>query len=244
MRPPEASAKAAQWVDRVGLSAYVQDKPDALSGGQRQRVALARALAPDPRLLLLDEPLAALDVTTRAEVRRDLKRHLASFPGLRLVVTHDPLEAAMLADRLVVMENGRLVQTGTPAEVTERPRSQYVADLVGVNLLRGQADHGSVRISDESVIAAAAAEAGEVFAVIHPRAVALHHRRPEGSPRNAWPGRVSVIEMLGGRVRVRVDGEVPLVAEVTPAAISELKVVEGAEVWVSFKSTDVGVYPA
>jgi molybdate transport system ATP-binding protein len=244
MRPAEASSKAAHWVDRVGLSAYIQDKPDALSGGQRQRVALARALAPDPRLLLLDEPLAALDVTTRAEVRRDLKRHLASFPGLRLVVTHDPLEAAMLADRLVVMENGRLVQTGTPAEVTERPRSQYVADLVGVNLLRGQADHGSVRISDESVIAAAAAEAGEVFAVIHPRAVALHHRRPEGSPRNAWPGRVSVIEMLGGRVRVRIDGEVPLVAEVTPAAISELMVVEGGEVWVSFKSTDVGVYPA
>jgi len=244
VRPPEASAKAARWVDRVGLSAYVQDKPDALSGGQRQRVALARALAPDPRLLLLDEPLAALDVTTRAEVRRDLKRHLASFPGLRLVVTHDPLEAATLADRLVVMENGRLVQTGTPAEVTERPRSQYVADLVGVNLLRGQADHGSVRISDDSVIAAAAAESGEVFAVIHPRAVALHHRRPEGSPRNAWPGRVSVIELLGGRVRVRVEGVVPLVAEVTPAAISELKVVEGGQVWVSFKSTDVGVYPA
>jgi molybdate transport system ATP-binding protein len=244
MRSHQASEKAARWVDRVGLSAYVQDKPDALSGGQRQRVALARALAPDPRLLLLDEPLAALDVTTRAEVRRDLKRHLASFPGLRMVVTHDPLEAATLADRLVVMENGRLVQTGTPAEVTERPRSQYVADLVGVNLLRGKADHGSVRISDESAIAAAAAESGEVFAVIHPRAVALHRRRPEGSPRNAWPGRVSGIELLGGRVRVRVEGEVPLVAEVTPAAISDLNVEEGGEVWVSFKSTDVGVYPA
>jgi len=244
MRSSEAAEKAAHWLDRVGLSAYVQDKPDALSGGQRQRVALARALAPDPRLLLLDEPLAALDVTTRAEVRRDLKRHLTTFPGLRLVVTHDPLEAAMLADRLVVMENGRLVQTGTPAEVTERPRSQYVADLVGVNLLRGQADHGSVRISDDSVIAAAAAESGDVFAVIHPRAVALHLRRPEGSPRNAWPGRVSGVEMLGGRVRVRVEGDVPLVAEVTPAAISDMKVAEGGEVWVSFKSTDVGVYPA
>jgi len=240
----EASEKAAQWVDRVGLTAYVQDKPDALSGGQRQRVALARALAPDPRLLLLDEPLAALDVTTRAEVRRDLKRHLASFPGLRLVVTHDPLEAAMLADRLVVMESGRLVQTGTPAEVTERPRSQYVADLVGVNLLRGQADHGFVRVSEESVIAAAAAEAGDVFAVIHPRAVALHQRRPEGSPRNAWQGRVSVIELLGGRVRVRVEAEVPLVAEVTPAALRDLDLVEGGEVWLSFKATDVGVYPA
>jgi molybdate transport system ATP-binding protein len=243
-RSREANQTAAEWVDRVGLSAYAQDRPDALSGGQRQRVALARALAPDPRLLLLDEPLAALDVTTRAEVRRDLKRHLASFPGLRLVVTHDPLEAATLADRLVVMENGRLVQTGTTAEVTERPRSQYVADLVGVNLLRGRADHGSVRISDLSVIAAAAAETGDVFAVVHPRAVALHQRRPEGSPRNAWPGRVSGIELLGGRVRVRVEGVVPLVAEVTPAAISELKVEDGGEVWVSFKATDVGVYPA
>ncbi|HEY2599507.1 MAG TPA: ABC transporter ATP-binding protein [Candidatus Dormibacteraeota bacterium] len=244
MRPRDASQKAAEWVDRVGLSAYAQEKPDALSGGQRQRVALARALAPDPRLLLLDEPLAALDATTRAEVRRDLKRHLTSFPGLRLIVTHDPLEAVTLADRLVVMEDGRLVQTGTPAEVTERPRSQYVANLVGVNLLRGKADHGSVRMADDSVIAAAAAESGEVFAVIHPRAVALHRRRPEGSPRNAWPGRVSGIELLGGRVRVRVKGDIALVAEVTPASISEMNVAEGGEVWVSFKSTDVGVYPA
>ncbi|MEA2655048.1 MAG: molybdate transport system ATP-binding protein [Chloroflexota bacterium] len=242
MRSRDASNKAAQWLDRVGLSAYVQDKPDALSGGQRQRVALARALAPDPRLLLLDEPLAALDATTRAEVRRDLKRHLTAFPGLRLLVTHDPLEAATLADRLVVIENGRLVQTGTPAEVTERPRSQYVADLVGVNLLRGQADHGFVRVSTDSVIAAVAAEAGEVFAVIHPRAVALHLHRPEGSPRNAWPGRVSGVEMLGGRVRVRVEGDIPLVAEVTPGAISDMNVEEGGEVWVSFKSTDVGIY--
>jgi molybdate transport system ATP-binding protein len=243
-RRQEASDKAATWLDRVGLSSYARAKPDTLSGGQRQRVALARALAPDPRLLLLDEPLAALDVTTRAEVRRDLKRHLASFPGLRLMVTHDPLEAAALADRLVVMENGRLVQTGTPAEVTEHPRSQYVADLVGVNLLRGQADHESVRLPNGSSVAAAAAEAGDVFAVIHPRAVALHRRHPEGSPRNVWPGRVHGIELMGGRVRVRIDGDVPVVAEVTPAALKELDLDEGAEVWLSFKATDVGVYPA
>ena len=243
-RPKEAAGKAAAWLDRVGLSSYARAKPDALSGGQRQRVALARALAPDPRLLLLDEPLAALDVTTRAEVRRDLKHHLASFPGLRLVVTHDPLEAAALADRLVVMENGRLVQTGSPAEVTEHPRSQYVADLVGVNLLRGQADQGSVRLPGGTVIAAAGAESGEVFAVIHPRAVALHRQRPEGSPRNVWRGRITGIELMGGRVRVRVDGEVPVVAEVTPAALRELGLEEGGEVWLSFKATEVGVYPA
>jgi molybdate transport system ATP-binding protein len=243
-RPRDACEKAARWLDRVGLSSYAQAKPDALSGGQRQRVALARALAPDPRLLLLDEPLAALDVTTRAEVRRDLKRHLTSFPGLRLVVTHDPLEAAALADRLVVMENGRLVQTGTPVEVTERPRSQYVADLVGVNLLRGQADHGSVLMPGGPVVAAAGAESGDVFAVIHPRAIALHRLRPEGSPRNVWPGRVSGVELMGGRVRVRIDGDVPVVAEVTPAALNELDLDDGGEVWISFKATEVGVYPA
>jgi molybdate transport system ATP-binding protein len=240
----QATEKASQWLERVGLKAYSRAKPAELSGGQRQRVALARALAPDPRLLLLDEPLSALDVTTRAEVRRDLKHHLASFEGIRLLVTHDPLEAVALADRLIVMEGGHLVQTGTSAEVTERPRSQYVADLVGVNLLRGDADHGSVRLPGGPVVAAAAAEAGEVFAVVHPRAVAIHRGRPEGSPRNVWPGRASNIELMGNRVRVRIDGEVPLVAEVTPAAMKELDLVEGGEVWLSFKATDVMVYPA
>ena len=239
-----AADTAARWLDRVGLSAYGRSKPAELSGGQRQRVALARALAPTPRLLLLDEPLAALDVTTRAEVRRDLKRHLDSFTGIRLVVTHDPLEAVALADRLIVMEDGRLVQTGTAAEVAERPRSQYVADLVGVNLLRGDAVNGSVRVAGGPVVAATAAESGAVFAVVHPRAVALHRERPEGSPRNVWPGRATSIERLGNRVRVRIDGEVSLVAEVTPAALSELALVEGVEVWLSFKATDVAVYPA
>lgn len=239
-----AAEKAMQWLDRVGLASYARAKPAELSGGQRQRVALARALAPDPRLLLLDEPLAALDATTRAEVRRDLKHHLASFQGIRLVVTHDPLEAVALADRLIVMEKGRLVQTGTPAEVTERPRSQYVADLVGVNLLRGEADNGSVRTAGGQLVAAAGAESGQVFVVVHPRAVAIHRTRPEGSPRNVWAGRANSIELLGNRVRVRIDGEVPLVAEVTPAALRDLNLVEGGEVWLSFKSTDVGVYPA
>jgi molybdate transport system ATP-binding protein len=239
-----AAEKAGEWLERVGLRSYARAKPSELSGGQRQRVALARALAPEPRLLLLDEPLAALDVTTRAEVRRDLKRHLMSFQGIRLVVTHDPLEAVALADRLIVMENGRLVQTGAPAEVTERPRSQYVADLVGVNLLRGEAGNGSVQVAGGAVVSAAGAESGEVFAVIHPRAVAIHRIRPEGSPRNVWPGRASHIELLGNRVRVRIEGQVPLVAEVTPSALRELDLIEGGEVWLSFKATDVGVYPA
>jgi molybdopterin-binding protein len=95
-----------------------------------------------------------------------------------------------------------------------------------------------------SVIAAAAADSGEVFAVVHPRAVALHQHRPEGSPRNVWPGRVSAIELLGGRVRIRVEGDVPVVAEVTPGALLELNIEEGGQVWLSFKATDIGIYPA
>jgi molybdate transport system ATP-binding protein len=241
---PEAERMALGWLERVGLERYARSWPAALSGGERQRVALARALAPDPRLLLLDEPLAALDVTTRAEVRRDLKRHLDQFGGLRLIVTHDPLEAVTLADRLVVIEGGRKVQSGTPAEVTEHPRSKYVADLVGVNLLRGEAGQGSVRMPGGLVVAATDASAGTVFAMVHPRAVSLHRERPQGSPRNVWSGKADGIDLLGDRVRVRVTGAVPLVAEVTPAALAELGLRGGEEVWLSFKATDVVVYPA
>ena len=244
MARPEAARRASEWLERVGLTRYDRSRPSELSGGERQRVALARALAPQPRLLLLDEPLAALDVTTRAEVRRDLKHHLDSFRGLRLLVTHDPLEAATLADRMIVMEQGRHVQTGTPADVTQHPRSKYVADLVGVNLLRGEADHGSVRTTSGLVVAATDAESGQVFAVIHPRAVSVHRERPQGSPRNVWLGRADHIELFGDRVRVRIEGEVPVVAEVTPAALSELDLAKGGDVWLSFKATDVVVFPA
>jgi len=240
-----ASAAAARdWLERLGLERYAGARPSSLSGGERQRVALARALAPSPRVLLLDEPLAALDATTRVEVRHDLKKHLGSFAGYRVVVTHDAVEAMTLADRLVVIENGRLVQTGTPVDVAERPRSRYVADLVGVNLLRGHAEAGAVQITGGPKVAVAGATSGDVFAVVHPRAVSIHLVKPEGSPRNVWPGRATGIELLGDRVRVRIEGAVPLVAEVTPAAVAELGLHAGGEVWTSFKATDVAVYPA
>ncbi len=240
----EARLRAGSWLDRLGVGEHAEAKPRALSGGQAQRVALARALAIDPRLLLLDEPLAALDASARGEVRRDLKRHLASFAGIRIVITHDPLEAIALADRLVIMERGRVVQTGSPADVTQRPRSRYVADLVGVNLLRGTATAGQVAVSGGATLQSADGVDGEVFAVIHPRAVALHRARPEGSPRNVWRGRASTLDFQGDRVRVGVQGEMPIIAEVTPAAVRELDLVEGGEVWVSVKATEITVYPA
>ena len=240
----EARRRAAAWLERVGLAAHAASRPRALSGGQAQRVALARAMAGDPRLLLLDEPLAALDAATRAEVRRDLRRHLASFDGTRLLVTHDPLEAIALADRLVVLEEGKVTQTGTPAEVSEHPRSRYVAELVGVNLYRGQADGRSVRLVGGGTVVAADINHGEVFAAVHPHAVALHRRVPEGTPRNVWAGTADAVEVVGDRVRVQVTGPVPIVAEVTPAAAAELRLGDGGQVWVSVKATEVTVYPA
>ena len=240
----EARRRAAAWLERVGLAAHAASRPRALSGGQAQRVALARAMAGDPRLLLLDEPLAALDAATRAEVRRDLRRHLASFDGTRLLVTHDPLEAIALADRLVVLEEGKVTQTGTPAEVSEHPRSRYVAELVGINLYRGQADGRSVRLVGGGTVVAADINHGEVFAAVHPHAVALHRRVPEGTPRNVWAGTADAVEVVGDRVRVQVTGPVPIVAEVTPAAAAELRLGDGGQVWVSVKATEVTVYPA
>jgi molybdate transport system ATP-binding protein len=240
----EARRRAAAWLDRVGLAGHADARPRALSGGQAQRVALARAMVSDPRLLLLDEPLAALDAATRAEVRRDLRRHLASFDGTRLLVTHDPLEAVALADRLVVLEGGRVTQTGTPQQVSARPRSRYVAELVGVNLFRGHAAGGVVRLAGGATLVAAGDHHGEVFAAVHPHAVALHRRAPEGTPRNVWAGAADTLDIVGDRVRVRVAGPVPIVAEVTPAAAAELRLADGGPVWASVKATEVTVYPA
>ena len=242
----EARARAGAWLERVGMAGRGDARPDTLSGGQAQRVALARALAGEPRVLLLDEPLAALDATSRVEVRRELRRHLASFPGVRLLVTHDPLEAVSLADRVVVLEEGRVVQEGVPADLAARPRSAYVADLAGVNLFRGQASGGGVVLPGgfDLRAAGAASVTGAVLAVVHPRAVSLHPSRPEGTPRNVWAGTVESVDPEGERVRVRVDGPLPVVAEVTPAAVAELGLVPGTPVWAAVKAAEVGVYPA
>ena len=241
---PRARAAARKWLDDAGLGDRAEALPRALSGGQAQRIALLRALATEPKLLLLDEPLSSLDVSIRAEVRRELTRQLASFNGVRLLVTHDPLEAMALADRLVVLERGEVVQSGKPDEVTARPRSRFVADLAGVNLLRGHAHGDHVTVAGNEALAAAGAGEGDVFAVIHPRAVALYRTRPDGTPRNVWHGHVDSVDAYGDRVRVRVVGPVPLVAEVTRAAVQDLGLAAGADVWMVVKATEVSAYPA
>ena len=239
-----ARTVADGWLERFGLAEAAGSRPGRLSGGQQQRVALARALACEPAMLLLDEPLAALDAATRQDVRRELRRHLAGFDGVRILVTHDPLDAYALADRVVVLEVGRVVQEGTLASVTAHPRSRYVAELVGVNLLRGDLDKGVLRLSGGAVVvtADAGSASGPAFAAIRPQAVALHADEPHGSPRNCWRARVSEIDQQGDRVRVRLEGIVPITAEITPAALAELRIETGQELWATVKATEVATY--
>ena len=240
----EARAAAARWLDRVGLASMAGARPAALSGGQAQRVALARALATEPQVLLLDEPLAALDARARVHVRAELRRHLRTFAGARLLVTHDPVDALVLADRLVILEHGRVTQEGTTADVARRPRSAYVAELVGVNLLTGAAagEHTVRLASGAELVVADPLPAADVAVAVRPQAVALHRHRPEGSARNAWPASVVDLEADHDRVRVQLAGPVAIVAEVTPAAVAELALVPGAEVWASVKAVDLAVY--
>jgi molybdate transport system ATP-binding protein len=244
MRRAEARRRAEELLERLGLGHVGRHRPGALSGGQQQRVALARALAGDPRLLLLDEPLAALDATTRVEVRRELRAQLAEFDGVRIVVTHDPLDAYALAERVVVLEDGRVSQSGTLQELTERPRSRYVADLVGTNLYRGTS-HGTVHTTESgATLATADALDGPAFVTIPPHAVALYRNPPEGSPRNLWAGTVADVDRHPERARVRVVGPVPIVAEVTSRALDEMALRPGDSVWAVVKATEVTTYPA
>jgi len=242
VRHPEARRRAADWLARVGLADLGGSKPGQLSGGQAQRAALARALATDPALLLLDEPLAALDARTRLTVRAELRRHLAAFGGSTVLVSHDPIDAMALSDRVVVVEDGRVVQEGTPAEVARRPRTDYVARLVGLSLLPGTAEGTTVRLDGGSVVAVAEEAQGPVFVAVRPESVALYLTRPDGSPRNVWPARLVGATPHGTAVRCELDGEVPLVADITAPAFAALGLAPGAEVWATVKASEIAVY--
>ncbi|MFI1151337.1 ABC transporter permease [Streptomyces sp. NPDC020817] len=239
----EARREAQLWLDRLGVGHLAARKPAQLSGGQAQRVALARALAARPRLLLLDEPLAALDQTTRARVRHTLRTHLAGFGGVCLIVTHDPVEAVSLADRVLVLAEGRTLQDAPPAEVTRHPRSPWVARMLGRNAWSGTASADGLVLAagGRLVVAEALPEGAQALAIIGPEAVSVHRDRPAGSPRNVWEGSVREITAVGSRLRVLIgSAEAPdLVAEITPEAASELGLVEGSKVWTSVKATEV-----
>jgi molybdate transport system ATP-binding protein len=237
-----ARAAAAPWLARVGLAGLGDRRPGELSGGQAQRAALARALVGDPRVLLLDEPLSALDARTRLTVRAELHRHLADYAGSAVLVTHDPIDAMALADRVVVVEDGRVVQAGTPAEVARRPRTDYVARLVGLVLLPGTGAGQHVELAGGGVVTVAEEAAGPVFVAVRPESVALYLQHPDGSPRNVWPLRLVSATPHGSVVRCDLAGEVPLTADVTATSFAELGLAPGAEVWASVKASEIAVY--
>jgi molybdate transport system ATP-binding protein len=237
-----ARATAAEWLARVGLGDFADRRPAQLSGGQQQRVALARALAFEPTMLLLDEPLAALDAATRGDVRRDLRGHLDGFAGATVLVTHDPVDAYALADRVVVVEDGAVVQAGSLAEVAAHPRSRYVAELVGINLLAGSVVDGVFTTASGGSVVVVDAVDGPAFAAIRPQAISLHRTHPEGSQRNVWRLSVGDIDQQHDRVRVRLLGALPLVAEITPAAITAMGIRTGDDVWAAVKATEVTTY--
>ena len=220
----EAHRVAQEWLDRFGVGALSERRPDELSGGQAQRVALARALACDPALLLLDEPFAGLDVGVATELRLELAGHLGAFAGVTLIVTHDALDAFALADRVLVLDDGEVAQQGVPEEVAARPLTEHVARLVGLNVLRD----------------------GDRLTAFRPSAVGVSLHPPDGSARLRWAGSVSGVSRHGDAVRLQVasDAGPRLIADVTPEAAVELGLAPGRRVWLAVKATAVEDYAA
>jgi molybdate transport system ATP-binding protein len=244
----EAREIARHWLSRVGIEDLADRKPRELSGGQAQRVAVARALAASPAVLLLDEPFAALDVQTRAVMQGELSRHLHDYNGPALLVTHDPLEALVLADRIVVLEAGRIVQQGTAAEITSRPETPYVANLVGVNLYRATPAGEPHRIElaeGGHFVLSEPVPPGSTFVALRPSAITVHRDRPIAiSARNVWAGRIDSLQIVGDRVRLDVIGTPRALVDVTTAAVAELGLGPGAAVWLAAKATDLVAYAA
>lgn len=218
----DARRTAQDWLDRFGVGELAGRRPRQLSGGQAQRVSIARALATHPRVLLLDEPFTGLDVGVAATLRVELSRHLTSYDGVTLLVTHDAIDALTLADVVWVLDAGRLVQVGPPREVAAAPLTRHVARLVGLNVLTE----------------------GDRFWSFSPSAVTVSPAEPSGSARHRWPGRVTSLAPHGDAVRLLVSGEHELLADVTPAAVAELELAPGRQVWLSVKETAVRSYAA
>lgn len=244
-----AAETSRHWLREVDALEFAGRKPAQLSGGQAQRVALARALATDPELLLLDEPMAALDVNTAPFLRSLLKRVLAGRSAI--IVTHDVLDALMLADRIVVMEHGRIVESGPTAAVLSHPRSSFAASLAGLNVLTGTLRGASVLTDDAGPVAGRLAVAlaelppgaagPDGLAAFPPSAVSVFLAPPQGSPRNCFAVTVTELEPHGDHIRVRAGR---LAADISPAATADLKLLPGSPVFFVVKAAEVVIYPA
>ena len=239
----QARERARQWLAQVDAEAFVDRRPAALSGGQAQRVAIARALATEPHLLLLDEPLSALDVESAPAVRQLLRRVLKD--RTTILVTHDILDAVLLADDVAVVEGGRVVEHGPTSQVLTRPTSGFAARIAGLNLVRGTARGATVSTRDglriEGLSEDLLIDGQAAVAVFSPNAVGVYLKAPAGSPRNVVRGTVTDLEPHGHQVRVHTAY---LSADITPAALAELSLEPGDEVVFTIKASEVAVYAA
>jgi len=235
---------ARTWLDEVDAGELADRRPSELSGGQAQRVAIARALAAEPRLLLLDEPMAALDITVVPAMRQVLRRVLDGRSAV--IVTHDVLDALLLADHVIVMESGRIVEQGPTKDVLARPRSTFGAGIAGLNLARGTVEAGSVRTASGLLVAGLhdedpVPEGSAAVAVFSPAAVSVHRERPTGSPRNVYATTVRELEPHGAQVRIQTD---EVSADVTAPVVAELDLMPGTEVFLAVKASEVAIYEA
>lgn len=249
----ESVDAARQWLQTVGVAELASRRPAELSGGQAQRVAIARALAAEPDVLVLDEPLAGLDVAAAAALRSVLRTVTAAQGRAVILITHDLLDVLALADRVLVMESGRIAETGPVRAVLAAPRSPFAARIAGVNLIGGVlSDGGAVRCADGRTwhgVTDDTLRAGqEVVGVFPPSAVAVFRDQPHGSPRNGVRVVVTGLEVMGAVVRVRTedqaDGVPGLAADITPEAAVDLRLAIGEPVWLSVKAQEVRLHPA
>lgn len=245
-------ARALGWLAQVGGADLAERMPGELSGGQAQRVALARALAAEPEVLVLDEPLAGLDVAAAAAVRAQLRPVLSQGGRASVLITHDLLDVLGLADRVAVLEDGRIAESGTPADVLAAPRSAFGARIAGVNAVRGVMVSPGVLVNGGQSWHGVAAEpldrGADAVAVFAPASVAVYLEQPHGSPRNCIFVSVRALEVVGGVVRVRgvaVDDETAVIAAaVTPEAVADLRIGVGDRVWFTVKAQEIGIHGA
>lgn len=251
-RTVDTRTRAQRWLERMGTSDLADRKPGELSGGQAQRVALARALAADPDVLVLDEPLRGLDVAAAAGIRAELRSVLTEGGRAAVLITHDLLDVVGLADRILVLEEGRVADLGAVADVLAAPRSGFGARIAGVNVVRGVMDGPAVMNGAGNrwvgVPAIALARGTDAVAVFSPSAVAVFRDQPHGSPRNSVAVRITALDAAGGVVRVRAAaanwGLPALFADITPEAVADMRLSVGECVWFTVKTQEVGLHAA
>ncbi|MBN2405050.1 MAG: ABC transporter ATP-binding protein [Coriobacteriia bacterium] len=241
----EIRAKVEQIAGLFGIAHLLDRYPGTLSGGEQQRAAIARALMVEPRILLLDEPLSALDPRSKESFKRELKRVHQLLKPTVIHVTHDFSVALSLADRIALMHDGSIVQVGTPTEVFRRPCNRALAEFVGMeNIYMGLADGADEVVLNEGLRVAASCgdRSGQVNLAVRPEDILLSYEELESSARNSFKGTVTEVALQGVLARVTVDVGVPLVSFVTTQSLEQQDLAAGAQVWATFKSSSVHVF--